>query len=218
MKNSFLSKINFRNKKTLIILILVFLLIITSVFVVIKFISNSSSSDQIDKVYVTAFPKLQYYVGEDADYSGLTIAISRRNGKIKYIEYNEENKNKFNFQGFDSSKPVEEQKIIVKYEEYSTVYYIVVKEIVKPTPVLINIKISVLPKTEYKLGEWLNTEGGIIQKEYSDGTTANTILINQYIIGWDEVVAGGVGTYTLTVKYKENGVIKKATYDIIVTE
>ena len=212
MKNLFL------NKKTIIITTLIIILIVAISVIFINSFRDNSITDNIDKIYVTNFPKLQYYVGEKEDFKGLKIAIVKKNGSTKYVEYKEENKDQFTFYGFNSSEETEKQTITVKYGECSTVFYISIAELSKPAPVLTEIKIDVLPKTEYKLGEWLNTDGGIILKKYSDGTTSRTIIINQYIDGWDDVTSGGVGTYTLTIKYKEGGVLKKTTYEITVTE
>jgi hypothetical protein len=88
----------------------------------------------------------------------------------------------------------------------------------EPTSISRSAKKSSLPKTEYKVGEWFDVTGGMILREYNNGSTEPTVLLGTHIEGWDEAYAGGVGTYTLTVKYKENGVIATTTYTITVTE
>ena len=80
------------------------------------------------------------------------------------------------------------------------------------------IYLDPIPKTEYKLGEWLNTDGSYIAIMYTDGTTGKVNLLNTDVYGWDKVVEAGVGTYTLTVKYKLNNINMQTTYRITVTE
>ena len=224
MNFSFLRNINFRDKRTLIIIIVaaIVLVALIATLITVSVMNKKADEEQgrnIQKIYISSWPeKLQYYVGEDANYDGLVIGLLKNNGSTENITYSEETKGEFSFTGFDSSKVTEEQTITVKYKDFTCKFYISVKEVPKPVPVLSSISIAVLPKTEYKVGEWLNTDGGVILKEYSDGTFASTVLINQYISGWEEAVEGGPGTYTLTVKYKENGVLKKTTFDITITE
>lgn len=208
-------------KKSFKLFLTIFIIIIF-IIVICIILSNTSKlikeGKEIKQIYIEDFPKLQYYVGEEADYSGLSLAIVLKNGKIEYIQYNEETKKQIMIIGFDSTKATESKEITVQYKDISSTYYITIKEVPKPDPVLINIKIDVMPKTEYKVGEWLNTDGGMLIKEYNDGSTSRTIIINQYITGWDEVIEGGPGTYTLTINYKEGGVLKKTTYQITVKE
>lgn len=208
-------------KKSFKLILTIFSIIIFIIIICIT-LSNVSKmikeGKEIKQIYIESFPKLQYYVGEEADYSGLSLALVLKNGDIEYIQYNEETKDEIIITGFDSKKATESKKITIQYEDVSSTYYISIKDVPKPDPVLINIKIDVMPKTEYKVGEWLNTEGGMLIKEYNDGSTSRTIIINQYISGWEEAVAGGPGTYTLTITYKEGGVLKKATYDITIKE
>lgn len=166
------------------------------------------------------FPKLTYYVGEEADYTGLSVAVTKRNNQVEYIQYSEANASDFTFSGFDTSRPYDDQIIYVSYMGFGCSYHITVKEIPKADPVLTGISIETLPKTEYKVGEWIDTDGGMILKHYSDGTTARTVMVNNYICdGWEEALAGGPGTYTITIRYKENGSsYYKATYEITITE
>ena len=83
-------------------------------------------------------------------------------------------------------------------------------------PALASIKLKTLPKTQYKLGEWLDTNGGIILREYVDGTTAEITLVNSYVSGFVDIKTPG--TYKLTVKYVENGIVARTTYTVTVTK
>ena len=173
---------------------------------------------RVTKIEITDFPKLQYYVGDNADYSGLAIVIIRKNGETERVEYNSATASSFTITGFDSSKVVSAQKITVTYAGFSSAYHISVKEVPKPEPILTSISIDVMPKTQYKVGEWLDTDGGMIRKYYADGSYSDTMIIPQYISGWSKEVSNTPGTYTLTIEYKEGGVLKTTTYQITVSE
>lgn len=208
---------NKKKKITIIVAVALALAVILGVcFGIVLPIVNEGN--QVSKVEVSKFPKLEYYVGDSADYSGLTIVLVRKNGRAEYVEYNADNQSLFSFSNFDSSKASSEQKITVEYNGFTCSYYITVKDFPRPSPVLESIGLSAMPKTEYKVGEWLNTDGGLILKSYSDGSTAYTVLINQYITGWNNEVSQTAGTYVLTVNYSEGGVLKKTTYTITVSE
>ncbi len=223
------TKIDFKSKKTRLILafsIAAILVIAVLAAAAVGIVSDIQEQNNAPVgVSVGDFPKLSYYVGDDADYSGLSLAVTKRNGKIEYVKYSEDNAADFTFSGFDSTRTYEDKTVTVTYKGFSCTYHIVVKEAPKPKPTLVSITIDVMPKTEYKVGEWLDTTGGMLLKHYSDGTTERTVLVNNYIIdGWDEAWELGAGetgsaTYTLTVRYKEDGSKPvKTTYDITITE
>lgn len=92
------------------------------------------------------------------------------------------------------------------------------------TSLLCDIEIDTLPKTEYVLGEWLETNGGIITRHYTNGITKKITMVNSYIYKFDELLneektgIGKTGTHTLVVQYTENGITCRTTYDITVTE
>ena len=80
-------------------------------------------------------------------------------------------------------------------------------------PILVKISLAVMPKTEYKVGEVLDTSGGVILCQYSDGTIRRIDLTNNAVSGFHSSAAG---TYALTVKYTEKGVTAQTTYAISV--
>ncbi|MBR2966790.1 MAG: bacterial Ig-like domain-containing protein [Clostridia bacterium] len=211
------------NKTKIVLIVLVAVLVVALIATAIAIVVANNQAEQqgtnISKIYVSSWPtKLQYYVGEQADFSGLAIQVVRTNGKTTTVTYSEETKQHFSFAGFDSSKPTQEQTVTIFYKGATCKLYVAIKEVPKPAPVLVAISIDVMPKTEYKVGEWLNTSGGMLLKHYNDGTTVRTIIINSYISGWQEAYDSGVGTYTLTITFKENGVVQKTTYDITISE
>ena len=218
-----LYKLNLHDKKTLIILISSIAALVAIIVTVIVLLVGGAKDGEVPanttEIFVSTPPtKLHYYVGESAEFDGLTIKVCKSNGKSYDVVYSEETKAHFNFLGFDSSKPYEEQKITVEYGGFSCYYYIVIKEIPKPAPVLVSISIDEMPKTEYKVREWIDLSSGMLRLHYSDGSSKRTIIMPSYISGWDEAFEAGVGTYTLTVKYKEGGVLKSTTFDVTIVE
>lgn len=175
---------------------------------------------QIESISVSALPyKTKYLVGEEVDFDGLRVLVTRKNGETFTVRAD-----KCVMSGFDSTKENLSQQIIVRYGSFSDVFYISVEEPPKATPALKSIRMEKLPKTEYSVGEWLDTTGGLIRCEYVDGTYYDINLTNGHIDGFiiDSVAGTYVtqqqGIYELTVQYMENGVLEECTYTITVTE
>ena len=167
---------------------------------------------QIKNIIVSSAPdKTVYLVGEEVDYDGLRVLVTRNNGETFTVRAG-----KCEITGFDSAKAVDLQTITVNYEGFTTSFAIRVEEPPKPTPVLKGISIETLPKVQYKLGDPLDTTGGVILREYVDGSTARVNLVNGNVSGYAAIKTPG--TYELTVKYKENGITAHTTYTITVTE
>ena len=169
------------------------------------------SLETVDHLIVSKLPsKTIYYVGEVEDFVGLEIQIVKRNGSSFYITDAE-----CTFKGFDSSVPKEELEIIAYYKEYSTTFFVQVLEAPKVDPILKSIEVTTLPKTEYKIGESLNTDGGVITRYYDDGSIKTLNLMNKYIYGFD---SSTIGTYSLEVRIIEKGILASTTYEITVSE
>ena len=170
---------------------------------------------EISSIEVSRLPeKTVYMIGEEADYTGLRVTVTRNNGE-KFIVRADE----CQFFGFDSQYASDNQTITVIYEKTATTFNVIIQGIETPKPVLKSIRLDPLPtKLEYKVGEWLDTEGGEIVCEYMDGTYSRIDLINDYVYGWDKVWGHGPGEYVLTVKFIERGVLVTTTYTITVTE
>ncbi len=188
---------------------------VVSVLLVV-IIGLNQQGKEISYISVSSTPNnMVFSVGEEADFEGLKITVTHRNGKQTTVPLSE-----CTITGFDNTSPAENQIIRVEYEGYIATFSITVKEEPKPTPVLSRIYLEELPKTEYIVGEDLDTTGGVILREYKDGSTKIISLVNSYIYGWEEAqeaFANGVeGPYTLTVKYKENGNLAETTYKITI--
>jgi hypothetical protein len=63
--------------------------------------------------------------------------------------------------------------------------------------VLCGIDIDKLPQTEYVMGEWLNTDGGTVRLQYTNGNYKLRNIYNDEVYGW--VVTFIPGSYRLTV-------------------
>jgi len=135
--------------------------------------------------------------------------VTRNNGETFTVRAG-----KCKLTGFDSSK-AGFCRVQVEYEGVVSEFSVEIKEPPRPTPALKSITLEKLPKTEYKLGEGLDTTGGVILCEYVDGSVFRVNLTNHSVYGYGNISVPG--TYELTVKYLENGVIAETTYTITVT-
>lgn len=188
----------------LAVLIIAAVVVFTMVIPTIK-----RDGEQIEYIVVSSAPKKTVYlIGEEADYDGLRVSVIRKNGESFTVR-----DNKCQISGFDSSK-AGFIRVQVEYEGAVADFSVEITEPPRPTPALKRITLEKLPKTEYKLGEGLDTTGGVILCEYIDGSVYRINLTNLLVYGYGNF--SGPGTYTLTVKYMENSIICETTYDIIV--
>lgn len=197
-----------RRKKGIILALSIFIVVFSILFLIF---TRQTKNDLIDRITVSKEPaKTQYYIGESEKFEDIIIEVVMKNGKSNFI-----NGSDCNFEGFDSSKTAERQIITVTYNGFSCTFSISIIDYPKAEPVLQSIYLETLPKTQYKIGETLDTTGGVIVREYKDGSSARINLVNSYVYGF---TSDEVGTYTLTVIYIENGLMAETTYEIIVSE
>ena len=79
---------------------------------------------------------------------------------------------------------------------------------------LSSIAVTTKPaKTNYTVGETLNTAGMVVRATYSDGSTAN---VTGYTCS--PTTLGTAGTQTITVSYTEGGVTRTATFTVNVVD
>ena len=199
-------------KKPVVVVVTVLLaalMIVGAIFIGL----SVAEGNRIDCIIILSMPeKVVYYEGDEFDSTGLSLGLVRKNGKMEEIDLSA-----CTISGFDSSKPVDSQRITVRYQDTSISFSVIVYDVLKPAPVLASISLERLPqKTEYKLGERLSTSGGVILCEYQDGSTFRISLVNGYVYGYSKITEPG--EYQLTVKYKENGIVATCTFTITVTE
>lgn len=212
--NLWYNNMNKNNKiKTIFLLLIAVIFICGTVFIL--FVNSEDKNEQNGTIYVSRTPdKMVYFVGDIPNYDGLVITYETKNKKeeISFID----NEESLIITGFDSTRVNDMLEITIKYKELTTVFYIKIKEFPQATPVLVGIYLKTLPKTNYILGEILDTTGGILVKEYKDGTTIQTNLLNEYVYGFSKIE--GPGNYELIVIYNEGGLSAETTYTITVEE
>ena len=166
-------------------------------------------------IRLESLPKTEYLPGESLDTNGGVLLCEYSDGTVARI-----NLTSSAVSGFENVKAPGTYTLTVRYTDNGmlaqTTYTITVLEAPTPPRVLVGIRLETPPKTHYKLGEYLDTNGGVLLCEYSDGTFSRIALTRDLVSGFEQV--RGPGMYTLTVRYKENGMIVTTTYDIIVTE
>ena len=110
------------------------------------------------------------------------------------------------------------QNITVKYKNLQTTFTIEVKELIVdiPTGNYSGLSFKTLPKTNYKVDEWIDKRDGVLLIHYDNGTSREIALDSEgvKVYGFTSYKSG---TYTLTVKYVENGLYGETTYEITVT-
>lgn len=200
-------------KKVKIILIVVIAAaVLIAAALTVFFVWRNIEGQKISGIQVSSYPeKVRYYVGDKADFEGLTVQVLRKNGEFYLVDGQD-----CEITGFDSSQPVERQKILVRYEEFSCSFTVQIVALPTPVKMLSAVEVAVLPKTEYKVGESLDTSGGVLKLIYTDGSTYRVDLLNRFVSGFSSQEPNDA--LVLTVKYSENGVLVQTTYTVTVSE
>lgn len=204
------------NKKILLILLSIILIIIGIVVAInvsskIKEVNNS-----ITGIFVNEYPyKTTYYLGEELDLEGLVIGISKKKANADYLKMDY---SIFSVSGYNANKISDQQKITIYYEKYTCSIYVKVIAKPEPTKCLVGIELVKMPKTTYKVGEWLDLSSAILQLKYSDSSTAEIQIVFDHIYGYTKEMSNTPGTYTLTVKYVEKGILAETTFEITIEE
>ena len=84
--------------------------------------------------------------------------------------------------------------------------------------ILCGIYIKTFPKTEYKVYDWPNLEGGVIVRQYTDGTTEEIDMTDYDNVKPSEFTTAAAGTYICFFSYTEGGITAKTTMQYTVTE
>ena len=85
---------------------------------------------------------------------------------------------------------------------------------------LCGIYIKTMPKTEYKVGEWIDTSGGVLLAQYTDGSTED-IRMRDVVSNGMEIYGFGSdypGVIPLRVEYTEGAITSKTVYNITIKE
>ena len=174
------------------------------------FVLRNEEGQKIKGIQVSVYPvKTVYYVGDAADFEGLSVQVLRKNGDFYTV-----GGEACTISGFDSSKAAERQEIVVEYEGFTCSFYVKIAPLPTPVKTLASVEVEVLPKTEYKVGESLDTKGGVLKLTYTDGSVFRVDLLNRFVSGFSSEEPNEA--LVLTVKYSENGVLVQTTYTVVV--
>ena len=157
----------------------------------------------IDSAFIMSPPfKTEYVVGEELDTEGLELYVLYSDGEEAYIT-----------EGFeliyDAFTEEGEYEILLKYYDYEEPFVVTVVAAEEPV-VLESIAVKAPAKTEYFVGEELDTDGMIVTAIYSDGTAIDVTAKATV----EAVALDTVGTVTVTVAFGD----ATATFDVIVKE
>jgi hypothetical protein len=77
-----------------------------------------------------------------------------------------------------------------------------------------------MPKTEYKVGEWIDTRGGVLLAQYTDGSTEDIRMRDVENNGMEIYGFGSdyPGVIPLRVEYTEGAITSKTVYNITIKE
>jgi len=196
--------------KGIIILLVSFILLLAGIITISVIIKNNQT---LDYIYISKFPdKREYYVGENLNLNGIVVTGVLKNKKTIPINLEE-----CEISNFDNSISIKGLRIYIKYQDKECNFGVNINELPKPVASLISIELIESPKTSYKVNESLDTEDGYLLLTFSDNTTQRKVLFNKYVYGFPNP-NNTPGTYTLQVKYTENGITCETSYDITVTE
>ena len=180
---------------------------------------GANVSGEITEFFIASSPiKKVYYVGESADFSGLSIFIRSTLGGSAYVDYTEY-PDEFTITGFDSSVVNESVTITVEYAGTTDTFTVKVIEMPTVPPTLVNIRLDPMPQTEYKVDDVFRFNGAMIVCEYSDGTTKTVKLKMSHLSGYSDAI-GTPGEHEIKVIYfdEESSGYAETSFMITVTE
>lgn len=201
--------------KKIVLIVLAAILVVGAAVAAFMTLGNDNATEGETSFTIDSPPeKTTYYVGENPAWYGLKLKLVTSEGNTIIFGYES-----CNITGFDSSKPAENQIITVTYKNYSATFAITVLDEepgdMQPGGLFKSMTLKSMPKTEYKVNDWLSVKGGVLLLEYSDGTTKEVDLTYDMVHNFS---TRKPGTYTVTVMYMEDGHKATLTYKITVTE
>ena len=171
------------------------------------------------KLTITTLPeKTTYYVGESLSYHGMELTVTLSSGTVLDLDITD-----CQITGFDSSVPAN-QTITVKYKDLKATFDVLVmpSEETPSTPTAPagtpdGLSVVTLPKTEYKVGEYLNVSGGMLLYKYGDTVKDIELTYSHIANTFDNQTPG---EYKIIVKYydPDHDNLVETTYTITVTE
>lgn len=182
--------------------------------------NGETTDNTIISIVISSKPnKTNYYVGDMADYSGLSVYVERNGFDGVYVDYTD-SPDDFGITGFDSSAPTDEQIITVEYKGFTESFAIKVLEIPLSKPTLTSIYLDPAPLDIAKANVSLDVWNAKIVCVYSDGSEKSVTLLHEHLYGYEnELINAQVGdVITVYVRYTEDGYIAETSYTVTVIE
>jgi hypothetical protein len=182
---------------------LVICVVVLALFVLGACNMDGGSGDGGDPVLssfiVSTLPsKLQYAIGETADWSGLVVTGIYTDGNTKT-----ESITSFTISGFDSST-TGEKTIVVSKDDKSASFAVTVSTAPSADAALTALIVSSLPtKFQYAIGDAANWTGLVVTGIYSDGNIQAESFASLTISGFD---SSTTGVKTITVSRDDKSV------------
>lgn len=202
-----------RKKKIILIVVAVLLVLILAAVAAVFFLLRGGEEPPKEPTFeiASAPDNITYYVGDFPVWTGLEMLLTTAEGNSVTLK-----PDNCNITGFDSSAPAKNQVITVTYKEYSATFTI---NILDPSErpaagMFTSLSFKTKPKTQYKVGESLSVEGGVLIKHYDSGETREMKLTSDMVYSFD---SSKPGTYKLTIHHMEDAELATLTYDITVT-
>lgn len=148
--------------------------------------------NEVNSLEIKTLPnKIEYRKGDTKDLSGGSVILTYDDGSQMVLEMDSP---ELTIRGFDRITPGENQ-IYVDYQDLTTEFTIIY--IKSPESIVVSVAPS---KLEYKLGEEMDVENGVIRLIYDDGSSKDIDMIDPEIIytGFDNTQ---YGINTITVDY-----------------
>ena len=155
---------------------------ITEKFVIDKTISHISVKPG---TYLTEYP-----LGVQPDYSAWVLLVTYSDGTYSELPMDDRD---IQITGFNAGA-IGDQQLLVKYKDKTTHVNIRVKS---KTVLSFSVK-SPIMKTEYLIGDEIDTTGGVLLVVYDDGTSEEVPITKNMLSGYDKSY---MGTQTVTVTY-----------------
>ncbi len=186
-----MSRISYRTKRILVIVIPLALALIIAGVVVGVFLARKNTPVEIKITSVSH--KTEYYVGDTLDTSALAVGLYSETDFLRYLDSDE-----YTVDGFDNTE-AGSLTLTVIYEDFTTTYQVTIKKLPAETPSYASLEIYKMPtKTQYKVGETLDVSGGILQLNYTNGTYDRVELLPLMTSGFSSET---VGMVTVRVDY-----------------
>ena len=199
------------DKKWVIVLaaVLAVLLLVGGIIAAVSL--TAAHNNEVTGIAVTAAPeKTVYFVGQEADYTGLEITATRRSGETFVVPLAE-----CEIIGFTSEYAVQEKVLLVKYAGCQALFSVEIRERPKPTPVLRSITLLEAPKLTRATDGNLRISGGSIRVDY---TNADPKIIGLVVDMIDLAPAeDGGDRYVLTITYTDRELNQSATITQTIT-